>query len=182
MEELGVREIMNGVVHPDYAEHRSVLLQALANKCADEQLLSTEKNNIADIFKFCVILLCKGDQDAECTNLICLTLTTLTVSDGMLEEFFNLMDSKEEFEKKLMSCVRRFFNHNPQAEANDDFGADSIADPGQHIGSFLCNISRVDQGRRFLLKKSNDFIPRLIVQVSSHNPIRKKGVIGSLRK
>ena len=57
----------------------------------------------------------------------------------------------------------------------------AMNDPWQHMGSILCNIARVEDGRRVLLRQSTGYMPQLLRQIRSKNPIRRRGAVATLR-
>ena len=57
----------------------------------------------------------------------------------------------------------------------------AIIDPWQHMGSILCNIARVEDGRRVLLRQSTGYMSQLLRQIRSKNPIRRRGAVATLR-
>ena len=56
-----------------------------------------------------------------------------------------------------------------------------MIDPWQHMGSILCNIARVEDGRRVILRQSTGYMPQLLRQIRSKNPIRRRGAVATLR-
>jgi len=70
--------------------------------------------------------------------------------------------------------------------------SDSPNDPYQHLAAILMNITLVEQGRLFLLKKYNvtekgkqyettSVLSYLLPQLKSRNPIRRKGIAGCIK-
>jgi hypothetical protein len=55
------------------------------------------------------------------------------------------------------------------------------ADPWQHMASVLCNLARLEGGRRLLLRRSTGYMERLVRQIRSKNATRRRGCVGALR-
>lgn len=56
-----------------------------------------------------------------------------------------------------------------------------LNDPWQHMSSILCNLSRIETGRKILLKQSSGYMQKLVRQIRSRNPTRRRGAVACLR-
>ncbi|XP_078165008.1 ARM repeat superfamily protein [Carex rostrata] len=59
--------------------------------------------------------------------------------------------------------------------------AESSEDAFEHVASILVNISKSEAGRRVLLDPKRALLKQVVRQSDSTNPIRKKGVCGTIR-
>ena len=64
----------------------------------------------------------------------------------------------------------------------------SANDPYQHFASLLMNLTQIDTGRAFCLKldynpdhSTNSVLQRLLPQLKSYNPLRRRGIAGLIR-
>lgn len=72
---------------------------------------------------------------------------------------------------------------------NFDKIATSTEDPFQHFAAVLMNSTQVEQGRRFVMKirdngigkKGQSMLERIITELRSPNPIRRRGIAGSVK-
>jgi hypothetical protein len=82
----------------------------------------------------------------------------------------------------LQETNYRALLNNPSALDND------LGDPFQHFAAVLMNATQTEQGRSFLLKlhytdkvKSTSVFQRLLPELRSPNPVRRRGVAGIIR-
>src|SRR3546814_8391237 len=54
-------------------------------------------------------------------------------------------------------------------------------DQWQYAASVMCNATGTEAGRRVVLRKSSDYINRLIPEIQSGNAVRRRGAIGTFR-
>lgn len=115
-----------------------------------------------------VVMLYK--QDSEITRLLVMLLVNLTQLDAGIE---CLIQSGDENMHGLhvMKLVRSFCT-----SFNEKKG-----DPFEHVGSVLVNISKKEAGRKLLLDPKRGLLKQIIRQFDSSNPLRKKGVSGTIR-
>ncbi|PKA51318.1 hypothetical protein AXF42_Ash002681 [Apostasia shenzhenica] len=59
--------------------------------------------------------------------------------------------------------------------------ASLLQDTFEHVASVLVNVSKVEAGRRILLQPKGSLLKQIIRQSDSTNPLRKKGVSGTIR-
>ena len=138
------------------------------------------------------IRLCFNPKTASCRNSIFGLLCNMTLSEASSELFLNLNEEPQSGtdDESVQSvggtwrdAIEEYLNYNPQAEMATEGAAvdwDKV-DRSQHVGSVLCNLCRVSSARRSLLQQSKGYIPRLLLQVRSANPTRKRGCVATLR-
>jgi len=54
-------------------------------------------------------------------------------------------------------------------------------DEWQYVASILCNISQLEKGREVLTKKPGSVLERLLDELKSKNPIRRRGIVSTVR-
>ena len=150
------------------------MLGLLANKLGEDNLLdkSDVKNVIDEIFS--QLKFCAGRGEVE--HLCCIVLSNLTI----MEEHCAVL-----LEGDIKYLVEKFLAHNPQKENQtiDYTKADvaARADPWAYVGSILCNVCRLEGGRKLLLNISSGYIPKLASQLRSLYVVRRHGAIASIR-
>ncbi|PKI36834.1 protein HGH1 homolog [Punica granatum] len=108
--------------------------------------------------------------DSSITKLLIMLLVNLTQLDAGVA---SLLQTKEEKVQGLylMKLVRSFCR-----STND-----VRDDPFEHVASILVNVSKSEAGRKILLDPKRALLKQIIRQFDSSNPIRKKGVSGTIR-
>mmetsp|Transcript_48789 Transcript_48789/g.110729 ORF Transcript_48789/g.110729 Transcript_48789/m.110729 type:complete len:263 (+) Transcript_48789:58-846(+) len=70
---------------------------------------------------------------------------------------------------RLRRAVEKFLSFTPPAASEE-------LDQWQHLASVLCNASQLQDGRDLLRRRSTNILPRLLGQLKSKNPVRRRGV------
>ncbi|KAL6350746.1 hypothetical protein AAG906_028213 [Vitis piasezkii] len=109
-------------------------------------------------------------QGSGITRLLVMLLVNLTQSDDGIASLLQTGDEKIQG-LYLMKLVRSFCTSS--TETTDD--------PFEHVGSILVNISKKDSGRKMLLDPKRGMLKQIVRQFDSTNPLRKKGVSGTIR-
>ena len=209
-DQLSIKEIVSGFADPSLRNSRDILYELLINKSAGNLDLFDEES-LKDIFRICFKQLCSTTKEALtltdlCLSLICnLTMTeensqilldlyTVRELSGIISlktDFTHVLESFLKYDSQLVeqgdegaltdstvsNCSKRDFIENITSECADWVKRD----PWQHVSSILCNITRLEDGRRILLRQSSQYMGMLIKQIRSRNPIRRRGAVASLR-
>ena len=116
----------------------------------------------------------------ELSGIISLKTDFTHVLESFLKYDSQLVEQGDEgalTDSTVSSCSKRDFIENITSECADWVKRD----PWQHVSSILCNITRLEDGRRILLRQSSQYMGMLIKQIRSRNPIRRRGAVASLR-
>ncbi|CAL9045011.1 unnamed protein product [Musa banksii] len=99
-------------------------------------------------------------------------LANLTQVDSGASALLQIADDKMEglYISKLVRSFCR--SSSGESKAEDTF---------EHVASVLVNISKVESGRKILLEPKRGLLKQAICQLDSTNPLRKKGVSGTIR-
>ncbi|XP_042496100.1 protein HGH1 homolog [Macadamia integrifolia] len=109
-------------------------------------------------------------QDSGITRLLVMLLVNLTQLDAGIVCL--LQNGHKNLQGLyLMKLVRSFCTSS----------SDKRDDPFEHVGSILVNISKMEAGRKLLLDPKRGLLKQIIRQFDSTNPLRKKGVCGTIR-
>lgn len=54
-------------------------------------------------------------------------------------------------------------------------------DDWQHVASLVCNVSQLQDGRDLLRRRSTQLVVRLLPQLASPNPVRRRGIAAAVR-
>lgn len=103
-------------------------------------------------------------------RLLVMLLVNLTQLDAGIASLLQVEDEKMQG-LYVMKLVRSFCR---SPDENQD-------DPFEHVGSILVNISKKEAGRKILLDPKRGLLKQIIMQFDSTNPLRKKGVSGTIR-
>ena len=115
-----------------------------------------------------------------------------TLPDNAVKEITN--DEKLPTKPALELLLSRFLNesyvHDPEGDDVEDAAERDSRhhDPFQHFGAVLMNSTQTEAGRRFLLKlqyrddgTSSCLLQALLPNLKSQNPIRRRGVAGTVK-
>lgn len=158
MDTLSVHEIVRGIVDESMKAERLALLQLLSNKVGE----STEPLTAAEAAEVFTIALTKlsADTDSVLIEIMLSLLTNSTISDQNTKSFVNFLNTSEKYNAQFSGALNTFLDHNPQIENDAD------EDSWCHMGSVLCNLCQIDEGRTLILRQSLGYMPRIIAQVT----------------
>ncbi|GKU99474.1 hypothetical protein SLEP1_g12324 [Rubroshorea leprosula] len=108
--------------------------------------------------------------DSCITQLLVMLLVNLTQLNAGISSLIQTGDDKMQG-LYVMKLVRSFCRSSN--ESRDD--------PFDHVGSILVNISQKEAGRKMLLDPKRGLLKQIIRQFDSAQPLRKKGVSGTIR-
>lgn len=174
---LSLEEVLLGLSEEAIAEHHELLLGLLSNHIAEhvDDLSDAQVRNTVDM---CLSKL--TTSTSLCLTVLC-NITTSERNVGLFLQQIFAPSPKQQFHY----IVGRFLSYNPQAE---DVGAGeytterwSEVDPHEHVSSILCNLSVEEAGREVLLQRSLGYVPKMVAQFRSRNPVRRRGCISALR-
>ncbi|KAF2291920.1 hypothetical protein GH714_036112 [Hevea brasiliensis] len=108
--------------------------------------------------------------DSSITQLLVMLLVNLTQLDAGIKSLLQTEDEKVQG-LFVMRLVRSFCRSSSE-NRDDQF---------DHVGSILVNISQKEAGRKMLLDPKRGLLKQILRQFDSTNPLRKKGVSGTIR-
>nr|XP_009385640.1 PREDICTED: protein HGH1 homolog isoform X2 [Musa acuminata subsp. malaccensis] len=110
--------------------------------------------------------------DPNLSRLLVMLLANLTQVDSGASALLQIGGDKMEglYISKLVRSFCR--SSSGESKAEDTF---------EHVASVLVNISKVEAGRKILLEPKRGLLKQAICQLDSTNPLRKKGVSGTIR-
>jgi hypothetical protein len=176
MEELDYEDIISGLLSKQYEDYKLLLLQQLTNKLAEGSLETTNPVHYK-ILKVLLILLSsnpsRNDRGKQEVNIALCALNNATSSEAAVESFFRLLQDDPQNGKILSClhhCITKYIEYNPQAEADVDLTPEEweITDEWQHLGSILCNLCQLEEGRKIVLHTSTGYMQRLGHQVKTY--------------
>lgn len=174
---LSLDEVLLGLSEVSIEDHHELLLGLLSNHIAEhaEDLSDAQVRNTVDM---CLSKL--TTSTSLCLILLC-NLTTSEKNVGLFLEQISAPSPKQQFQ----NVVARFLSYNPQAEEEGagEYTTErwSEVDPHEHVSSILCNLSVGEAGREVLLQRSLGYVPKMVAQFRSRNPVRRRGCISALR-
>ena len=188
MEELKTSEIFAGLTNPSYQTHKVVLLQLMANKFAEENQNEIKLNDLLEYLitdinqQYITYSKTKTDTLASVINCSYLVLQNITSYEDNCKSFINMITDSDSnynasFHTTWTSLLNSFLNYDPlveqyyqdtlrNEEVNNREDFYTLKDPLQNMSSILCNLSRYVEYREQFLKRSLNYIPRLLTQVS----------------
>lgn len=135
-------------------------------------------SNSGEMVDLCLSLLCNLTVPEENAQLLLDANVTNTTPVG--EPSITISISSE-----LTLAIESYLSYDCQLLDSEQLSPTSEEwariDPWQHMASVLCNIARLEDGRRVLLRQSTGYIQKLILQIRSKNPTRRRGAVGALR-
>lgn len=169
MEELSLDDVIRGLSTKDYVEHHVTLLQHLTNitsqpdVSADEARLSKALSNICIIMHY---FSQTGGADGRGVSLLTISLMNLTATENAAANCTTLLaEESSSASKAFKIALNGYFDYNPRLESDETSPDWEVIDPYQYVGSVLCNLCQVEAGRRIILKKSDEYVPKLALQV-----------------
>ncbi|CAM8984120.1 unnamed protein product [Rhodiola kirilowii] len=109
-------------------------------------------------------------QGCSITKLLVMLLVNLTQSEAGIASLLQVEDEKMQG-LYVMKLVRSFCTSSYETNA----------DPFEHVGSILVNISQKDVGRKILLDPKRGLFKQILRQFDTTSSVRKKGVAGTIR-
>jgi hypothetical protein len=159
METLSVQEILRGIADESMKSERFALLQLLSNTVGE----STEAMSTDDASRVFTVALAKltPDTDRSLVEVMVGLLANATLTEQNCTSFMHFLSKSEKYNAQFASALNAFLDHNPQLESEiaDDCWA--------HMGSVLCNICQIEDGRALVLRQSLGYMPRIIAQVTN---------------
>lgn len=162
-------------------EHFSKLVDCVANHCsadlvqncaillinivAEKMPPAVEGAKLAEIM--CGVL--KNNTVNDRINMYLMLLANLTVSEDICA---TLVQNSLEY---LQFFMEKYLDYNPEQES--DVIDYSDIDPWQFFSNVLCNICRLEQGRKFVLNKTSENMSRLLTQVLIYHCVFTPNVI-----
>ncbi|KAF3326382.1 FAM203 family protein [Carex littledalei] len=107
----------------------------------------------------------------ELSQKLVMLLVNLTQVEAGVSALLQVGDEK--MEGLYVAKLVRSFTRSSSAESSED--------AFEHVASILVNISKSEAGRRVLLDPKRALLKQVVRQSDSTNPIRKKGVCGTIR-
>jgi hypothetical protein len=194
-ENLTVSEILKGFLRKEFISERIHLLELLINHFAaeNESELSVDKDTFRLMLRILLELIENKNNSSSTAviNLALCVITNATVKEGYstyLLESINEAEANDSspasaLTKKFHSTIDLFLSYNPHVEQDLEEGQEwESVDPYQHVGSILCNLCQLEEGRKILLRKSNNYMLKLPSQVRSKNSVRRRGAVGCVRR
>ena len=189
LEGYSFEELLAGISDPSLGEQEMELVIALVSNAVgdrveeltEEQVMSASRAALSQAHVFTHL----------CLALIC----NMTVVERHAAVFLGQAVGERAdpaLARKFSDMLDQFLHYNPQAEkpppdgeaeggVQEDDSYWSEADPYGHVASILCNLAVLEEGRAVLLKQSNQYLPKLVLQFRSRNLARRQGSVGALR-
>lgn len=188
MDTLSASELLLGFSNPAFVSQRVVLSQLLCNKCFDAESCAdvTIERLLIHCFTECTRSR-KDKNDDLVKNYSLLTISNLTTSEDVCDTFCYLVsDSNSPISSKWKSILEVFFNYDTASE--QFFPLDTVSDidafwmtsdPLQHVASILCNLTSYETMRTELMRRSTNYVPRLLTLVSNFSLLLTYKLIGT---
>ncbi len=171
MEDLNVQDVLAGLKNVLFIEHHITLLQLLSNMVCEDAVANDEAQ-VRTIITFTMqkITAALGAQHQEAQHQeetldLCLTvLSNLTVLEKNSQIFLEVVEAfAEPFRRVLLS----YFNSDNITQILVE-GNEISFDPFQKALFIVCNITRLEAGRALVLRRSSNYIPLILSEVSLH--------------
>ena len=208
MSSLSIADLIAGFTNAAFKK-KDVLLRLLVNRSAEATVGDFDADAVKTLFMLTLKLLSLSvvqaatmssgtvsTAGAELINLCLSLLCNLTVPEpnAQLLVDAHIVNTAPVGEAsplivvstELMQAVEAFLAYDCQLleeASSSTLTADEWArvDPWQHMASVLCNVARLEDGRRLLLRRSTGYMERLVRQIRSKNATRRRGCVGALR-
>lgn len=160
--ELCEKEVFSSIISAlDVAELRLHGVTLISNILADEGNLEISQTKL--LLERIIDFLTATDCQQSEINLYLILLTNLTIAEDMCEHFINHCAKLN----KTQALIDQFLAYNPQAVEEDVVLEDySESDVWQYFSSVLCNLCRLETGRRLLLAVTTGNMQGCLKQVS----------------
>lgn len=166
----------------------TIIIEALCNYFADLDTSNTliiPSNQIIDIFvEIYQKLSIRKKLSKSTINLLLILLNNITTFEDYCHELIQHLENEKYQTRKIFDeLIDDFLNYYPQIEVDDSDTSDWVdADPFQHISSILCNLCRIEEGRKIILNPTKLHMFKLVLQIRSRNIVRRRGVIAMIRR
>lgn len=210
VDKLSVQEIILGFFNDSFQSHKDTLLQLLINESA-ENLSDFSEDQLQAVFMICMKLLSSSSFESLQQINLCLSLVcNLTITEEHSQIFLNLnlvkeptglFSAKSDFAFALDSFLNydsQLVEENEMVDTDVDVSSSSAVignsvdsssvvnaweeiDGWQYMSSILCNLIRLEDGRSIILKQSTGYMQKLVRQIRSNNPTRRRGAVAVLR-
>ena len=117
-----------------------------------------------------------GTEDASkrCINAALMLMANLTTSkEGSRDTLQSQLEDPILVGAKMRRVVEKFLAAEAPPAGEED--------AWQHTASVLCNLTQLQDGRDMIRRRSTQILPRLILQLKSTNPVRRRGVASTVR-
>ncbi len=182
-------------------EHQAdilALLQVLNNAIADvidsnnESLQDTNSSvwqTVLDskclfqgIFLY-LMKLCDSNADKEtslydCINVAISILVNTTIIEAYTANLVQYITENTIPIADFETIINKYLDYNIQLNESNNV---DVYDPFNQIGNLLCNICRIEDGRKIILLQSKGYVPKLLAQFNSTNLHRQRGAIATVR-
>jgi Domain of unknown function (DUF383)/Domain of unknown function (DUF384) len=196
---LSIAEILSGFSDLTLKRKSDLMLELLINKSA-ENSAAFDSKSLEDSFTVCMNHLISPSKKSSrlidlCLSLLCNLTVTEENSQRFLHKYLLLESSGvSTLTSELLFLMESFLTYDSQLSEVDSVDTDGSAgpsvdstdsqdwgerDPWQHMSSILCNLTRLEGGRKIILKQH--YMTRLVRQIRSRNAVRRRGVVACLR-
>ena len=105
-----------------------------------------------------------SEKKTELINFYFSILSNCTLSEGSSTIFCNYISDNEVFGKKIHLLIEAYLRPNPQIENDAVYDQEkwNSLDPLQHMGSLLCNLCQIQNGREIILLPSAKLVSFII--------------------
>lgn len=150
----------------------------------ESQPTNVDEDTFRQMTRILLDLVDNPKSSPEIINLSLAALTNATIKEQYLIRFMDLLETADSpLSTKFHKSIENFLSYNPQLESKEDIPELwENEDPLQHVGSILCNISQNERGRKILLHTKTNYMPKFPAQIRTQNPIRRRGVVGCIRR
>ena len=130
-----------------------------------------------------LIKLCNSNADKEkslydCINVAISVLVNATIIEAYAANLIQYITDNTIPITGFETIINKYLDYNTQL--NESSNVD-VHDPFNQIGNLLCNICRIEDGRKILLLQSKGYVPKLFAQFNSTNVHRQRGAIATVR-
>lgn len=199
VDRLSIADILSGFSDLTLKRKSDIMLELLINKSA-ENSADFDSKSLEDSFTVCMNHLISSSKKSSrlidlCLSLLCNLTVTEENSQRFLQKYITLESSgTSTLTSELLSLMESFLNYDSQLLEIDPVDTDGVSshlldskdsddwgerDPWQHMSSILCNLTRLEGGRKIVLKQH--YMTRLVRQIRSRNAVRRRGVVACLR-
>ena len=166
MDTVDTEQLLLATNDEQFKTHHEQIIQVLCNRVADfqENVSEIDAENVEGIFNLTVNKLEKSTSlTSNMINVLLILLTNTTSSETNSQTFIHYIQRDE---TKFQIIINSFLDYYPQTEnfSGDDW---SLVDSWQHMSSVLCNICRLEDGRKLVLNNNTAILSRLVHQVRS---------------